>query len=141
MAIAALEVRGLSKSFGSNIVLDNITLEVAKSEMVFILGPSGSGKSTFLRCCNRLEEPDSGEIFLDGEPLTEKNVNLNKAREKIGMVFQAFNLYPHLSAEKNVSLALRKVRGFSTAKANDVARSALDKEGLADKYRSYPSEL
>ena len=67
MAIAALEVRGLSKSFGSNIVLDNITLEVAKSEMVFILGPSGSGKSTFLRCCNRLEEPDSGEIFLNGE--------------------------------------------------------------------------
>ena len=77
MAIAALEVRGLSKSFGSNIVLDNITLEVAKSEMVFILGPSGSGKSTFLRCCNRLEEPDSGEIFLNGELLTEKNVNLN----------------------------------------------------------------
>lgn len=141
MAIAALEVRGLSKSFGSNIVLDNITLEVAKSEMVFILGPSGSGKSTFLRCCNRLEEPDSGEIFLNGEPLTEKNVNLNKAREKIGMVFQAFNLYPHLSAEKNVSLALRKVRGFSTEKANDVARSALDKVGLADKYCSYPSEL
>jgi len=141
LAIAALEVRGLSKSFGANIVLDDISLEVAKSEMVFILGPSGSGKSTFLRCCNRLEEPDSGEILLNGESLTQKNVNLNKAREKIGMVFQAFNLYPHLSVEKNVSLALRKVRGFGTEKANEVARSALDKVGLADKYRSYPSEL
>jgi len=141
LAIAALGVRGLSKSFGSNIVLDDISLDVAKSEMVFILGPSGSGKSTFLRCCNRLEEPDSGEILLNGESLTQKNVNLNKAREKIGMVFQAFNLYPHLSVEKNVSLALRKVRGFSTEKANEVARSALDKVRLADKYRSYPSEL
>lgn len=141
MAIAALEVRGLSKSFGANIVLDDISLEVSKSEMVFILGPSGSGKSTFLRCCNRLEEPDSGEIILNGESLTQKNVNLNKAREKIGMVFQAFNLYPHLSAEKNVSLALRKVRGFSTQKAYEVARNALDTVGLADKYNSYPSEL
>ena len=141
MAIAALEVRGLSKSFGANIVLDDISLEVSKSEMVFILGPSGSGKSTFLRCCNRLEEPDSGEIILNGESLTQKNVNLNKAREKIGMVFQAFNLYPHLSAEKNVSLALRKVRGFSTQKAYEVARNALDTVGLADKYSSYPSEL
>ena len=141
MAIAALEVRGLSKSFGANIVLDDISLEVSKSEMVFILGPSGSGKSTFLRCCNRLEEPDSGEIILNGESLTQKNVNLNKAREKIGMVFQAFNLYPHLSAEKNVSLALRKVRGFSTQKAHEVARNALDTVGLADKYNSYPSEL
>ena len=141
MAIAALEVRGLSKSFGANIVLDDINLEVSKSEMVFILGPSGSGKSTFLRCCNRLEEPDSGEIILNGESLTQKNVNLNKAREKIGMVFQAFNLYPHLSAEKNVSLALRKVRGFSTQKAYEVARNALDTVGLADKYSSYPSEL
>ena len=141
MSIAALEVRGLSKSFGANIVLDDISLEVSKSEMVFILGPSGSGKSTFLRCCNRLEEPDSGEILLNGESLTQKNVNLNKAREKIGMVFQAFNLYPHLSAEKNVSLALRKVRGFSTQKAYEVARNALDTVGLADKYSSYPSEL
>ena len=92
MAIAALEVRGLSKSFGANVVLDDISLAVSKSEMVFILGPSGSGKSTFLRCCNRLEEPDSGEILLNGDSLTQRNVNLNKAREKIGMVFQAFNL-------------------------------------------------
>jgi len=137
----ALEVRGICKSFGSNTVLDNVSLKVAKSEMVFILGPSGSGKSTFLRCCNRLEEPDAGEIFLDGQSLTQKNVNLNMARQKIGMVFQAFNLYPHLNAEKNVSLALRKVRGFDAIKSSRAALEALDKVGLADKSKSYPSEL
>ena len=87
-----LEVRGIRKAFGSNIVLDDVSLKVAKSEMVFILGPSGSGKSTFLRCCNRLEEPDAGEVILDGVSLTQKNVNLNKARQKIGMVFQAFKV-------------------------------------------------
>jgi len=137
----ALEVRGICKAFGSNTVLDNVSLKVAKSEMVFILGPSGSGKSTFLRCCNRLEEPDAGEIFLDGQSLTQKNVNLNMARQKIGMVFQAFNLYPHLNAEKNVSLALRKVRGFDAIKSSRAALEALDKVGLADKSKSYPSEL
>ena len=136
-----LEVRGIRKAFGSNIVLDDVSLKVAKSEMVFILGPSGSGKSTFLRCCNRLEEPDAGEVILDGVSLTQKNVNLNKARQKIGMVFQAFNLYPHLNAEKNVSLALRKVLGFSASAASSTALEALAKVGLAEKASSYPSEL
>ena len=141
MSSLALEVRGICKAFGRNIVLDNVSLQVAKSEMVFILGPSGSGKSTFLRCCNRLEEPDAGEIFLYGESLTQKTVNLNKARQKIGMVFQAFNLYPHLTSEKNVSLALRKVRGFNANKARKTALEALDRVGLVDKHNSYPSEL
>ena len=141
MIISALEVRCIRKAFGSNIVLDNVSLRVAKGEMVFILGPSGSGKSTFLRCCNRLEEPDTGEIFLYGESLTKKTVNLNKARQKIGMVFQAFNLYPHLTAEKNVSLALRKVRGFDASKARRTALEALAQVGLVDKHNSYPSEL
>jgi len=136
-----LEVRGIRKAFGSNIVLDDVSLRVAKSEMVFILGPSGSGKSTFLRCCNRLEEPDAGEVILDGVSLTQKNVNLNKARQKIGMVFQAFNLYPHLNAEKNVSIALRKVLGFSASAASSTALEALAKVGLAEKASSYPSEL
>ena len=136
-----LEVRGIRKAFGSNIVLDDVSLKVAKSEMVFILGPSGSGKSTFLRCCNRLEEPDAGEVILDGVSLTQKNVNLNKARQKIGMVFQAFNLYPHLNAEKNVSLALRKVLGFSASAASSTALEALAKVGLAEKASSFPSEL
>ena len=141
MISSALEVRGICKAFGRDIVLDNVSLQVAKSEMVFILGPSGSGKSTFLRCCNRLEEPDAGEILLYGESLTQKTVNLNKARQKIGMVFQAFNLYPHLTSEKNVSLALRKVRGFNASKARKTALEALDKVGLVDKHNSYPSEL
>jgi len=136
-----LEVRGIRKAFGSNIVLDDVSLKVAKSEMVFILGPSGSGKSTFLRCCNRLEEPDAGEVILDGVSLTQKHVNLNKARQKIGMVFQAFNLYPHLNAERNVSLALRKVLGFSASHATSTALEALAQVGLAEKASSYPSEL
>ena len=141
MVNPVLEVRGIRKAFGSNIVLDDVSLKVAKSEMVFILGPSGSGKSTFLRCCNRLEEPDAGEVILDGVSLTQKNVNLNKARQKIGMVFQAFNLYPHLNAEKNVSLALRKVLGFSASHATSIALEALSQVGLAEKASSYPSEL
>ncbi len=141
MVIPVLEVRGIRKAFGSNIVLDDVSLKVAKSEMVFILGPSGSGKSTFLRCCNRLEEPDAGEVILDGMSLTQKNVNLNKARQKIGMVFQAFNLYPHLNAERNVSLALRKVLGFSASHATSTALEALAQVGLAEKASSYPSEL
>ena len=141
MVNPVLEVRGIRKAFGSNVVLDDVSLKVAKSEMVFILGPSGSGKSTFLRCCNRLEEPDAGEVILDGMSLTQKNVNLNKARQKIGMVFQAFNLYPHLNAEKNVSLALRKVLRFSASDARSTALEALAQVGLAEKASSYPSEL
>lgn len=141
MVNPVLEVRGIRKAFGSNIVLDDVSLKVAKSEMVFILGPSGSGKSTFLRCCNRLEEPDAGEVVLDGVSLTQKNVNLNKARQKIGMVFQAFNLYPHLNAEKNVSLALRKVLRFSASDARSTALEALAQVGLGEKASSYPSEL
>ena len=141
MVNPVLEVRGIRKAFGSNIILDDVSLKVAKSEMVFILGPSGSGKSTFLRCCNRLEEPDAGEVILDGMSLTQKNVNLNKARQKIGMVFQAFNLYPHLNAERNVSLALRKVLGFSASHATSTALEALAQVGLAEKASSYPSEL
>lgn len=141
MVNPVLEVRGIRKAFGSNVVLDDVSLKVAKSEMVFILGPSGSGKSTFLRCCNRLEEPDAGEVILDGVSLTHKNVNLNKARQKIGMVFQAFNLYPHLNAEKNVSLALRKVLRFSASDARSTALEALAQVGLGEKASSYPSEL
>ena len=141
MVNPVLEVRGIRKAFGSNVVLDDVSLKVAKSEMVFILGPSGSGKSTFLRCCNRLEEPDAGEVILNGVSLTQKNVNLNKARQKIGMVFQAFNLYPHLNAEKNVSLALRKVLRFSASDARSTALEALAQVGLGEKASSYPSEL
>lgn len=136
-----LEVRGLHKSFGPVEVLRGIDLSVAHSELVFILGPSGSGKSTLLRCCNRLEEPDSGAILLDGDPVTGRSVNINAIRQRIGMVFQSFNLYPHLSARKNVTLALRKVRGMSRPDADARAIEALASVGLSAKAESYPSEL
>ena len=137
----ALEIAALYKSYGDTQVLSGINLKVAPSELVFVLGPSGSGKSTMLRCCNRLEEPDSGEILLKGTRVTGPGVNLNQIRQRIGMVFQAFNLYPHLSALKNVTLALRKVRGMSRAEAEARAIEALTQVGLADKAGNHPSAL
>ena len=107
--LPTLELRGLHKSFGQLDVLRGIDLKVAQSELVFVVGPSGSGKSTMLRCCNRLEEPSAGEVLLEGVSIAGARVDLNTVRQRIGMVFQAFNLYPHLSARKNVTLALRKV--------------------------------
>ncbi len=139
--VPSLEICGLHKSFGPLEVLKGVDLKVAHSELVFVLGPSGSGKSTMLRCCNRLEEPDFGEIFIEGDLITGRGVNLNAIRQRIGMVFQAFNLYPHLSARKNVTLALRKVRGMRWDESNAHAMEALDQVGLADKAESYPSEL
>ncbi len=136
-----LELRGLSKSFGALEVLKDIDLKVAHSELVFVLGRSGSGKSTMLRCCNRLEEPDRGEILLEGQPITGPGVNLDRMRRRIGMVFQAFNLYPHLDARGNVTLALRKVLKLPRGEADARADAALEQVGLADKAASYPSEL
>lgn len=139
--IPALEVHALRKSFGTFEALKGIDLSVANSELVFVLGPSGSGKSTMLRCCNRLEEPDSGDILLEGDPVTGRGVNLNQIRQRIGMVFQAFNLYPHLTALRNVTLALRKVRGMSRSDADARGMEALGRVGLGDKAGNYPSEL
>ena len=137
----SLDVRGLHKSFGAVEVLKGVDLTVQHSELVFVLGPSGSGKSTMLRCCNRLEEPTAGEILLEGDPVTGPRVNLNTIRQRIGMVFQAFNLYPHLTALKNVTLALRKVRGMARAEAEARALEALTQVGLAEKAANYPAEL
>lgn len=136
-----LEVIGLKKSFGTLDVLKNVSLEVAKSEMVFVLGRSGSGKSTMLRCCNRLEEPDSGDILLEGQAITGRGINLDKVRRRIGMVFQSFNLYPHLDARRNITLALRKVLKQSRDEADARAAAALDRVGLADKAANYPAQL
>ena len=136
-----LEVIGLRKSFGTLEVLKNVSLAVEKSEMVFVLGRSGSGKSTMLRCCNRLEEPDAGEILLEGQPITGSGVNLDKVRRRIGMVFQSFNLYPHLDARRNITLALRKVLKQSRDEADTRAAAALTRVGLADKAGNYPSQL
>jgi len=138
---ALLEVRGLRKAFGELEVLKGIDLEVAERELVFIIGPSGSGKSTFLRCCNRLEEPSGGSIRFDGTDLLARAVDLNAARRQIGMVFQAFNLYPHMTALGNVTLALRKVLKKSRAEAEEAGMAALERVGLADKANAYPAEL
>ena len=136
-----LDIKGLAKRFGATEVLKGIDLAVAREELVFVIGPSGSGKSTLLRCANRLEEPDAGTITIDGEPITGPGVDLNRMRRRIGMVFQAFNLYPHMSALGNVTLALRKVLGKPRAEAEEIGRAALARVGLADKAMSYPNEL
>jgi polar amino acid transport system ATP-binding protein len=136
-----LQVRGLRKSFGHTEVLRGIDLAVAPQELVFIIGPSGSGKSTLLRCCNRLEEPTAGLITLDGVDLMARSTDINAMRRKIGMVFQSFNLYPHMTALGNVTLALRKVVGKSRIDAEALGMAALERVGLAAKAKSYPGEL
>ncbi len=136
-----LDVRGLRKSFGPTEVLKGLDLAVDPQELVFIIGPSGSGKSTFLRCMNRLEEPSAGSIMIDGVDLLNPKTNINLMRQSIGMVFQSFNLYPHMTALGNVSLALRKSLGRSRAEASERARAALDRVGLAEKADAYPAEL
>ena len=137
----SLEARGLHQHFGTFHALKGVDISVEHSELVFVLGPSGSGKSTMLRCCNRLEEPDAGDIFLEGDPVTGKGVDLNAIRQRIGMVFQSFNLYPHLSARRNVTLALRKVLGQSRDEADARAMAALEQVGLADKSENLPAAL
>lgn len=140
-ATTTLSVRALHKSFGTEQVLKGIDLQVQRSEMVFVLGPSGSGKSTMLRCCNRLEEPDSGEVFIEGDPLTGPGVDINKMRQRIGMVFQSFNLYPHLSALSNVTLALRQVQKMPRVQAEEAGKAVLDRVGLSDRVSYYPAQL
>ncbi len=136
-----LEVRNLHKSFGQLEVLRGIDLAVAEKELVFIIGPSGSGKSTLLRCCNRLEEPTGGSIHIDGVDLMSRDTDINEVRQRIGMVFQSFNLYPHMTALGNVALALRKVLKKPRAEAEQIAESALERVGLADKLETHPTEL
>ncbi len=138
---ALLEVRGLRKSFGTTEILRGIDFSVAAQELVFVIGPSGSGKSTMLRCCNRLEEPTAGQVIVDGVDLMAPGTDINAMRRRIGMVFQAFNLYPHMTALGNVTLALRKVLGKSRDEAEAIGLAALDRVGLKEKAGNYPSEL
>jgi polar amino acid transport system ATP-binding protein len=139
--MAILEVRGLKKIYGRHLALAGIDLRIAPGELVFIIGPSGSGKSTLLRCLNRLEEPDSGQLLFEGQDMSGKNANLNLLRLRVGMVFQAFNLYPHLTALANVTLAVRKVLGKPRDAADAIGMAALKQVGLAEKAGSYPNEL
>lgn len=125
-----LNAHSVCKSFAGQQVLKNVGLDVFERELVFIIGPSGSGKSTFLRCLNRLETPDDGTIVVNGINMMEKGIDLNMARRHIGMVFQSFNLYPHMTALQNVSLALRKVLRKPRKEADDIARAALARVDL-----------
>ena len=136
-----IKISVLKKSFGDLEVLKGIDQHIKKGEKVAVIGPSGSGKSTFLRCINRLETPTEGEILIEGESITDKNTNINHIREKMGMVFQQFNLFPHLSILENITLAPMKVKGLKQEEAEKRARELLEKVGLADKAASYPAQL
>ena len=136
-----LEARGVRKAFGANEVLKGIDLLVAPRELVFLIGPSGSGKSTLLRCCNRLEEPTGGTIRVCGIDLLSPSTDINAMRRQVGMVFQSFNLYPHLTALGNVTLALRKVMRRTRAQADEAGLAQLRRVGLAEKAGAYPGEL
>src|ERR1051325_4230236 len=128
-----VEARGVHKYFGALHVLKGVDLTVAARELVFVIGPSGSGKSTLLRCLNRLEEPSSGRVVVDGIDMLDARTDINHARQRIGMVFQSFNLYPHMTALGNATLALRRVAGQSRARADALGRAALERVGLADR--------
>jgi polar amino acid transport system ATP-binding protein len=136
-----LELVGLRKAYGSLEVLRGIDLRVRPGEMVCVVGPSGSGKSSMLRCCNRLEESTGGQVIVDGVDITKAGVDINAVRQRIGMVFQQFNLYPHLTALGNVTLALRKVQKKSAAEADALGKAALERVGLADKANVHPAQL
>ena len=136
-----IEVRNLYKSFGELEVLKDITCSIALQEVVCVIGPSGSGKSTFLRCLNLLEQPTSGDIYINNINLTDKKTNINDVRQNVGMVFQRFNLFPHKTALENVSLAPEIVRKNSKREAEEIARDLLAKVGLSDKVDVYPDQL
>lgn len=136
-----INITNLHKNFGDLEVLKNISTEIKKGEIISIIGPSGSGKSTFLRCINKLEEPSSGHIYIDGMDLMDKNTDINKIRERVGMVFQHFNLFPHMTVLDNLTLSPIMVKKESKEEAEKYALSLLEKVGLADKANSYPSQL
>jgi polar amino acid transport system ATP-binding protein len=137
----AIRLEGVRKSFDDLEVLRGIDLTVARHEVICLIGSSGSGKSTMLRCVNLLEEIDAGGIWLDGEEISAPGVDLNRIRRRIGIVFQAFNLFPHMTVLRNVTLAPTKVLGTSRADADGQARELLDRFGLADKAGEYPDRL
>ena len=136
-----IEVKNLQKAFGGNMVLKGVTETIEKGEKIAIIGPSGSGKSTFLRCLNRLEEPTGGEIWFEGKDITAKDCDINRIRRKMGMVFQHFNLFPHLTVKQNITLAPVNLKLQTQAEADEKAMRLLERIGLADKAAAYPNKL
>lgn len=136
-----IQVKNLCKSFGDAAVLKDISVDIHKGDVVCVIGPSGSGKSTFLRCLNRLEEPTSGNIFFEGEDIVDPKTNIDKHRQKMGMVFQQFNLFPHMNIMKNLTLAPVKLQGVSQGDAEAQAMRLLERVGLQDRADAYPSQL
>ena len=136
-----IEVKNLRKSFKGLEVLRGINETIAKGETVVVVGPSGSGKSTFLRCLNRLEEPSGGEIWFEGTNICDPKCNINRLRQKMGMVFQQFNLFAHLSVKENITLAPTKLKIMTPAEADEKAMQLLNRIGLAEKANAYPSQL
>ena len=139
--MSSIRVRGLRKAFGDLEVLRGVDLDVNPAEVMCIVGPSGSGKSTLLRCMNLLVTPDEGEVYLDDVAITSPGIRPEWVRQQIGMVFQQFNLFTHLTAKKNVTLALRHVKHFDRRKAEKIALEQLTRVGLADKLNAYPAQL
>jgi polar amino acid transport system ATP-binding protein len=140
-ATPVVELQDVHKSFGSNLVLSGIDLSVHAAEVLVIIGPSGSGKSTLLRCVNRLEPLDSGRIFLEGEEITRKGADVSRVRQRIGMVFQQFNLFPHLTVMDNVTLAARRIKKEPRRAAEAKAVDLLERVGLAEKAKQHPHQL
>ncbi len=136
-----IQVQNLGKKFGDVEVLKDMTVDIYKGDVVCVIGPSGSGKSTFLRCLNRLEEPTGGHILFEGVDIVDKKTNIDKHRQKMGMVFQQFNLFPHMTILKNLTLAPMKLQGRSKKEAEEQALGLLHKVGLADRADSYPNQL
>jgi len=136
-----IKVSNLHKYFGNNHVLKGIDLEVEKGTVVCIIGPSGSGKSTLLRCINLLEKPSEGHVLIDGTDITDPKQNINALRTEVGMVFQRFNLFPHMTVLDNITLAPIKVRGMAEKDTQDLAKALLKRVGLADKADAYPKQL
>ena len=136
-----IDVKNLSKSFGSHLVLDDISEHIYPGEKVVIIGPSGSGKSTFLRCLNLLETPTAGTITFEGTEITDPKTDIDKVRQQMGMVFQHFNLFPHMTIRRNITLAPVRTKLMGQAEANDTASALLKRVGLEDKADAYPAQL
>lgn len=136
-----IEVKNLCKKYGDHVVLNGVTETIEKGEKVVIIGPSGSGKSTFLRCLNLMETPTSGEIWFEDNKITDSKININQVRQKMGMVFQQFNLFPHLTVKENIMLAPVKLKLMTKEEASKKAEQLLERVGLPDKADAYPKKL